>query len=102
MKRTSTISLGGMNFNVDDDAYDILNQYLTELSDRFPRDEKDEILQDIEARMAELFIFKLHNRNVINVNDVNEVIDVIGHPDQFDDESGNSSEVNSSKEKNYE
>ena len=98
MKRTSTISLGGMNFNIDDDAYEMLNQYFIEISKRFAEDEKEEILRDIESRMAELFTFKMKDRNVINADDVNEVIDVIGHPDQFDDESGNPSEVNSSKE----
>ena len=102
MKRTSTISLGGMNFNIDDDAYEMLNQYFIDLSKRFAEDEKEEILRDIESRMAELFTFKMKDRNVINADDVNEVIDVIGHPDQFDDESGNSSEVNSSKENHAE
>lgn len=102
MKRTSTISLGGMNFNIDDDAYEMLNQYFIDLSKRFAEDEKEEILRDIESRMAELFTFKMKDRNVINADDVNEVIDVIGHPEQFDDESGNSSEVNSSNEKNDE
>lgn len=102
MKRTSTISLGGINFTIDDDAYDVLNQYFLELSQRFPEDEKEEILRDIESRMAELFTFKLQNRNVVDINDVNEVIDVIGHPDQFDDESGNSSEAYSSEKKKTE
>lgn len=102
MKRTSTISLGGMNFTIDDDAYDVLNQYFLELSKRFPEDEKEEILRDIESRMAELFTFKLQTRNVVDINDVNEVIDVIGHPDQFDDESGNSSESNFSESKKTE
>ena len=102
MKRTSTISLGGMNFNIDDDAYEMLNQYFIELSRRFANDEREEILRDIESRMAELFTFKMKDRNVINLNDVKEVIDVIGHPEQFDDESGNPSETNSSKENNSE
>lgn len=102
MKRTSTISLGGMNFNIDDDAYEMLNQYFIEISKRFPEDEKEEILRDIESRMAELFTFKMKDRNVINADDVNEVIDVIGHPDQFDDENSNSSEANYSERKNSE
>lgn len=102
MKRTSTISLGGMNFTIDDDAYDVLNQYFLDISKRFPEDEKEEILRDIESRMAELFTFKLRSRNVVNINDVNEVIDVIGHPDQFDDESGDSSESKKTEEKKSE
>ena len=92
MKRTSTISLGGMNFNIDDDAYEMLNHYFIDLSKRFAEDEKEEILRDIESRMAELFTFKLQTRNVVNISDVNEVIDIIGHPEHFDDENGNSSE----------
>lgn len=102
MKRTSTISLGGMNFNIDDDAYEMLNQYFIEISKRFPEDEKEEILRDIESRMAELFTFKMKDRNVITADDVNEVIDVIGHPDQFDDENSNFSEANYSERKNSE
>lgn len=102
MKRTSTISLGGMNFTIDDDAYDVLNQYFLALSKRFPEDEKEEILRDIESRMAELFTFKLQTRNVIDINDVNEVIEVIGHPEQFDDESDNTPKEDSSERKNSE
>lgn len=102
MKRTSTISLGGMNFTIDDDAYDVLNQYFLALSKRFPEDEKEEILRDIESRMAELFTFKLQTRNVIDINDVNEVIEVIGHPEQFDDESDNSPKDDSSERCNSE
>ena len=102
MKRTSTISLGGMNFTIDDDAYDVLNQYFLALSKRFPEDEKEEILRDIESRMAELFTFKLQNRNVIDINDVNEVIEVIGHPEQFDDESDNTPTADSSENYNSE
>lgn len=88
MKKTVTINLGGVVFNIDDDACDRLSQYLTDLEKRFPEEERAEIIRDIEERMAELLTFKLQNRNVVEIHDVEEVIEVIGKPEQFDDESG--------------
>ena len=88
MKKTVSINLGGVVFNIDDDACDRLSTYLTDLEKRFPEEERAEIIRDIEERMAELLTFKLQNRNVVEINDVEEVIEVIGKPEQFDDESG--------------
>ena len=88
MKKTVTINLGGIVFNIDDDACDRLSTYLTDLEKRFPEEERAEIIRDIEERMAELLTFKLQNRNVVEIHDVEEVIEVIGKPEQFDDESG--------------
>ena len=87
MKKTVTINLGGIVFNIDDDACDRLSQYLSDLESRFSAEERQEILRDIESRMAELLTFKLQNRNVVEINDVEEVIEVIGRPEQFDDEN---------------
>jgi len=92
MKKTLTINLGGIVFNIDDDACNRLSQYLSDLEKRFPDEERAEILRDIEERMAELLTFKLQNRNVVEINDVEEVIEVIGRPEQFEDESANESE----------
>ena len=88
MKKTVSINLGGVVFNIDDDACDRLSRYLTDLGKHFSEDERSEILRDIEERMAELLTYKLQNRNVVEINDVEEVIEVIGKPEQFDDESG--------------
>ena len=74
-------------FNIDDDACDRLSQYLSDLEKRFPEEERAEIIRDIEERMAELLNFKLQNRNVVEISDVEEVIEVIGRPEQFDDEN---------------
>ena len=88
MKKTVSINLGGIVFNIDDDACERLSQYLADLERRFPEDERVEIIRDIEERMAELLTYKLQNRNVVEINDVEEVIEVIGKPEQFEDESG--------------
>lgn len=89
MKKTLTINLGGFVFNIDEDACDRLSQYLSDIEKRFPEAERAEIVRDIEERMAELLNYKLQNRNVVEINDVEEVIEVIGKPEQFEDESGN-------------
>ena len=75
-------------FNIDEDACDRLSQYLADIEKRFPEGERAEIIRDIEERMAELLTYKLQNRNVVEINDVEEVIEVIGKPEQFEDESG--------------
>jgi phage shock protein PspC (stress-responsive transcriptional regulator) len=87
MKKTVTINLGGFVFNIDEDACDRLSQYLSNIEKRFPEGERAEIIRDIEERMAELLTYKLQNRNVVEINDVEEVIEVIGQPEQFEDES---------------
>lgn len=85
MKKTLTINLNGMVFNIDEDAYHKLNNYLAELGHHFPEAEREEIMNDIEARIAELFNQKLQHRNVVEIKDVEEVVETLGTPSQFDE-----------------
>lgn len=87
MKTTLTINLGGMVFNIDNDAYQLLDQYLNEVGKHLLTEEKDEILRDIEARMAELFTFKLEGRESVNCEDVREIIEVLGRPEQYEEDN---------------
>ncbi|MFT3752170.1 MAG: DUF2807 domain-containing protein [Paludibacter sp.] len=66
----------------------MLQTYLHEIADHFQsEDEKKEIMTDIEARIAELFSEKLQkNKNVINLADVQEVVEIMGKPSQYTDE----------------
>jgi phage shock protein PspC (stress-responsive transcriptional regulator) len=88
MKKTLTVNLNNIVFHIDDDAYEMLQTYLHEIADQFQsEDEKKEIMTDIEARIAELFTEKLQkNKNVVNLVDVQEVIDIMGKPSQYADE----------------
>lgn len=88
MKKTLSINLNGCVFNIDEDAYEKLNQYLSELGTHFAVDEKEEIMKDIEARIAELFAERTQMRNVVEITDVEEVISILGQPSQFEDETG--------------
>lgn len=90
MKITVSVNLGGYSFNIDEDAYAELKRYLKNLEMHFAGEESSsEILSDIESRMAELFKARLTSyKQVINIQDVNQVISVMGHPEDFSDNEG--------------
>ena len=90
MKITVSINLGGYSFNIDEDAYVELKRYLKNLELHFASEESSsEILSDIESRMAELFRTKLTNyKQVINIEDVYQVITVLGTPEDISDTEG--------------
>jgi phage shock protein PspC (stress-responsive transcriptional regulator) len=92
MKITVSINLGGYSFNIDEDAYAELKMYLKNLDLHFAGEESSsEILSDIETRMAELFRTKLTSyKQVINIEDVSQVISVLGTPEDISDTNGKS------------
>ncbi len=88
MKKTITINLGGMVFHIDEDAYRQLEEYLRSLGDHYANDPASgEILEDIEARMAELFHEKMSpGQEVITLANTQEVIRIMGYPEDFMEE----------------
>ncbi|MBV5315199.1 MAG: PspC domain-containing protein [Prolixibacteraceae bacterium] len=85
MKKTFTINISGSIFHIDEDAYEKLQKYLHMLNRHFGAViEGQEILQDIEARIAELLIEKTSNKvEVITDVMVDEVIARMGKPEDF-------------------
>ena len=85
MKKTFTINIGGSVFHIDDDAFEKLQRYLQLLNHHFGTAlEGQEILQDIEARIAELLIEKTSNKVEVVTNEmVDEVIARMGKPEDF-------------------
>ena len=90
MKRTTTVNIGGRVFNMDEDAHNLLDYYLASVAGQFgDQKERKEILDDIESRIAELFSAKISPyRQVISIDDVNEVIGIMGKPSDFAREDG--------------
>jgi phage shock protein PspC (stress-responsive transcriptional regulator) len=90
MKITVSINLGGYSFNIDEDAYAELKRYLKNLELHFAGEESSsEILSDIETRMAEIFRTKITTyKQVINIDDVNQAISVLGTPEDISDNDG--------------
>lgn len=85
MKKTLTINLGGIVYHIDDDAYRLLDNYLSNLKHYFRKQEgAEEIVNDIEMRIAELFAEKVtEGKQVITVSDVEEIIARVGKPEDF-------------------
>lgn len=55
MKKAFPANINGTVFYIDEDAYDLLNTYINQLHTAFPGQEGQEIIGDIEGRIAELF-----------------------------------------------
>ena len=81
MNKTLTVNLNGMVFHIDEDAYEMLGGYLADVRKHFSSEESPEIMNDIEARIAELFTERMRDgRNVVNSADVEAVIAVLANP----------------------
>ena len=92
MKKIININLSGRLIPIEDSAYEILSQYLGSLKKYFSKEEGgDEIVSDIESRIAEVFhdILK-KGAHCITDADVTAVKASMGTPEQFDDASGES------------
>lgn len=85
MNQTVTINISGIVFHIEVDAYENLKNYLNKIKSYFNNsEERDEIMMDIEARIAELFNQKITTKNqVIVMNDVAEIIEIMGKPEQY-------------------
>jgi phage shock protein PspC (stress-responsive transcriptional regulator) len=84
MNKVFNINIGGYPFTIDDDAYEHLKRYMDALHNHFRTYQgADEIIEDIESRMAELFNSRLENRQIITINDVQGAIARMGTPEDF-------------------
>lgn len=87
MNKTININLAGIIFHLDEEAYEKLTSYLTRLKKQFQSQEGgDEILIDIEARIAEIFNARLINgREVVGIQDVDAMMGIMGQPEDYAD-----------------
>lgn len=91
MKKNITINLCGRLFQIDEDACEMLQHYIESLRSSFGRQEGgDEIVDDIEARIAELFDeLRQQGAEAINIDHVKDIITRIGEPEQLAGEDSN-------------
>lgn len=91
MKKNITINLYGSLYAIDEDASKLLEQYLDNMRCYFSqREGGDEIADDIEHRVAELFSqLKAEGCQAINIDHVQDIITRIGNPEQMDDDTLN-------------
>lgn len=93
MKKTFSINLNGLLFNIDEDAFEKLNSYLKTLKKHFKENEGgEEIVSDIEARIAEILKIRLKDlQQIVSIADVEFAIDTLGQPFEMDEDSETSS-----------
>ncbi|WP_370408296.1 PspC domain-containing protein [Tenacibaculum dicentrarchi] len=86
MNKTININLGGFFFHIDEIAYQKLKRYLEAIAHSLSDDPqgKNEIISDIEARISELLSEKITDaRQVVNENDIEEIITIMGQPEDY-------------------
>jgi len=88
MKKTLNINIRGIVFNIDEDAYQELNNYLGEIYKHYKNQPgHEEIVSDIENRIVELFQERINDKKqVITFKDVIEIIQILGRPSDFERE----------------
>jgi hypothetical protein len=90
MNKTHTINISGIIFHIDENAYEKLKGYLNTIRSYFKDSEsREEIMTDIEARIAEIFTGRINNaKQVILMADVDHMIAIMGNPEVFKNEVG--------------
>ena len=88
MKKIININLSGRVVPIEDSAYEKLQEYIESLRRYFAKEEgRDEIINDIESRIAELMSEKVRKgADSITDADVNEIANSMGRPEDFEGE----------------
>jgi phage shock protein PspC (stress-responsive transcriptional regulator) len=80
MKKTISINISGILFHIEEDGYDTLRKYLDAINRHFSNyKDNQEIISDIENRIAEIFLSNLkNNKQVITAENVDKLIEKMG------------------------
>lgn len=104
MNKTIIINIGGTIFHNEEDAYELLKNYMTEVKRSLStHTDSFEIITDIENRFAELFnqILQTQNKQVIMADDVKSVMAQMGNPSEFNNQEENETETQGGTKTNY-
>jgi phage shock protein PspC (stress-responsive transcriptional regulator) len=104
MKKVININFQGRVIPIEENAYDILKKYIDSLTKFFANEDgKEEIINDIEGRIGELFAETLKKGNsCISDEDINRIIDSMGRPEDFEAEEINvQSQLGGNSNNNY-
>ncbi len=85
MKKNISINISGIIFHIEEDGYETLRKYLDSIKRYFASfEDSSEILSDIESRIAEIFLAKLHEgKQVITAEDVSSLVATMGSVSDF-------------------
>lgn len=86
MRKATIITIGGVAFYLENDAFQLLERYLASIGDHYnDSPDKQEIVDDIELRFAEYFSDYVKTATqTITTAQVQEVMDKIGSVEDFD------------------
>ena len=85
MDKTININIAGILFQIDEEAYNILRDYLQAINNRFKNVPGGvETVGDIESRIAEIFESQKGTAGTISASNVEAMITIIGKPEDFD------------------
>ena len=102
MNKTVSINLSGLLFNLEEAAYEKLKAYLNQIRGYFlESDGREEIIGDIEGRIAELFQERIKDKQVVLKSDVDEVIAIMGQPEVYAPEQDDDTERETGKKQQY-
>jgi phage shock protein PspC (stress-responsive transcriptional regulator) len=89
MKKIEKISIAGISFALDNDAYASLNKYFNSLHEHYDNDpDGAEIIADIEGRIAELILNEQIYTKVVTKVLIDTIVAQLGSPEEIDDEAG--------------
>lgn len=90
MKQITNVAIGGKNFTISNDAYSMLDNWLATFKSKIdPASQADDVMVEIEERIAELFSEASSSpRYVVDTDLVQKVIRQLGMPDGSDPENG--------------
>ena len=85
MKLTRNINLHGVVLTIDEDAYQLLKDYLSDIESRLPAEEKTDVMEDLESRIAELLQSALfaQSAQAVTIGMVRNIQQRIGDPSEF-------------------
>ena len=100
MKKNISINISGIIFHIEEDGYDLLKNYLDAISRYFASyEDNEEIVADIEGRIAEIFLEKLQeDKQVISKDDIDALIETMGQIADFEAMESEEDLDNSKKE----
>lgn len=88
MKKVININFQGTIVPIEESSYELLQQYIESLRRHFANEDgRDEIINDIESRISELFQERLKGGSTcITDDDINAIIKNMGRPEEFDED----------------
>lgn len=96
MKKVININFQGAIVPIEETSYELLQQYIESLRNYFANEQgRDEIVNDIESRISELFQERLKKGSTcITDDDVNAIINNMGRPQDFEEADATSQQDN--------